>query len=122
MKKITLLGMMMILLFSLSGCYTNVGANYGKLLSISFYDEDGNALEHSMYENPLCIPNDDYIYEEFSQDLNNLNSPRPVKLYYCIEAELNQPIAVHFTIETGNYYKFHSLDRSEERRVGKECW
>ncbi|MGD9887245.1 MAG: hypothetical protein AB7T03_04730 [Bacilli bacterium] len=116
MKKIYLLGLVLILLI-LSGCYNySSGSQYGKLLGISFFDEEGTEILGEYY-------NYFEYYDEFNNDsllalshqIKPLNSTAPVELYYCASVATGSTVTVRLTIEPKNNYLFSSLSINSQK-------
>ncbi len=109
MKQKLLLFLLLFLVGSLQACYVNPGANVGKLQSLLFFDENEIELPHSMYENELCIPDEEYYLIQMSQDTTPLNSPKPANYYFCVSIPTQTDIIIRFVIVPGKYYQFESI-------------
>lgn len=115
MKKSFLLIVMMMLAFTLTGCYNpSRGSRFGKLTIIEFYDENYQEIEGNYYNRYGDMY---YIFDEFKTNLvfsmqppsQPLNAPAPIDLYYTATIQPNQNIIVRFKIKQNNDYVFSSL-------------
>lgn len=109
MKQKLLLFLLLFLVGSLQACYVNPGSNVGKLQNLFFFDENERKIDHSTFENELCIPDEEYQLIQMSQDTTPLNSPKPANYYFCVSIPRQIDIIIRFVIIPGKHYQFESI-------------
>lgn len=111
MKHIVGLVLLILIMFTMTGCNINPGASYGKLVEINFVDEEGNEIDGSAYPNQSC--NYDEEANDLREELSPLNSPAPGNYYFCITIPEDTNLTVRFMIVAGTGYQFYSIDLGE---------
>ncbi|HPN61537.1 MAG TPA: hypothetical protein PLO88_05355 [Bacilli bacterium] len=116
MKRWALFALVMCLLL-LSGCYNySAGSQYGKIVGISFFDEEGEEIPGQFYDYfSFQEQFEDDTFLSLSNRLIPLNSPAPVELYYSAAAKAGSNVIARIKIEPHNGYEFSALTINHQK-------